>query len=74
VEPADVRRLTNVILLALALTFSASAGAADEIVKIGSASAVSGPSAHAGKDTENGARMAVEDLNAKAFTIDGADR
>lgn len=66
-----MRHLINVILLAVALTFSASAGAVDEIVKIGSASAVSGPSAHAGKDTENGARMAVEDLNAKAVTIGG---
>jgi branched-chain amino acid transport system substrate-binding protein len=42
-----------------------------EIVRIGSASPVSGPSAHLGKDTENGARMAVEDLNAAGFTIAG---
>jgi len=34
-------------------------------------SPVTGPSAHLGKDTENGARMAVDDLNAKGFTIDG---
>ena len=66
-----MRHLTNVIAFAVAVACSASACAADEIVKIGSASAVSGPSAHAGKDTENGARMAVEDLNAKGFAIDG---
>ena len=45
-------------------------GAAQE-VRIGSASPVSGPSAHLGKDTENGARLAVDDLNAKGFAIDG---
>ncbi len=45
--------------------------AADAVVRIGSASPASGPSAHLGKDTENGARMAVADLNAKGFTIDG---
>lgn len=40
-------------------------------VKIGSAAPVSGPSAHQGKDTENGARLAIEDLNAKGARIDG---
>ena len=48
-----------------------SAHGADDVVRIGSASPVSGPSAHLGKDTENGARMAVDDLNAKGFTIGG---
>jgi len=45
--------------------------AAEQVVRIGSVSPVTGPSAHLGKDTENGARMAVDDLNAKGFTIDG---
>jgi branched-chain amino acid transport system substrate-binding protein len=59
-------------LLPLALAAAAvTAHAADEIVRIGSASPASGPSAHLGKDTENGARMAVDDLNAKGFTING---
>ena len=40
-------------------------------VRIGSATPVSGPSAHLGKDTENGARLAVNDLNAKGFMIGG---
>jgi branched-chain amino acid transport system substrate-binding protein len=66
-----MRHATNVIPFAIALAFSAGAHAAGEIVRIGSASPVSGPSAHLGKDTENGARMAVEDLNAKGFAIDG---
>jgi branched-chain amino acid transport system substrate-binding protein len=62
---------TNAISIAVALLVSAGAHAADDTVRIGSASPVSGPSAHLGKDTENGARMAIEDLNAKGFTIDG---
>ena len=66
-----MRSVPNVIPFAIALAISASACAADEIVRIGSVSPVSGPSAHLGKDTENGARMAVEDLNAKGFAIDG---
>ncbi|HEY0063039.1 MAG TPA: branched-chain amino acid ABC transporter substrate-binding protein [Telluria sp.] len=45
--------------------------AAEQVVRIGSASPVTGPGAHLGKDTENGARMAVDDLNAKGFRIDG---
>ena len=40
-------------------------------VKIGSASPLSGPSAHQGKDIENGARMAIDDLNAQGAAIAG---
>jgi branched-chain amino acid transport system substrate-binding protein len=40
-------------------------------VKIGSVSPLSGTGAHQGKDIENGARMAVDDLNAKRLTIGG---
>jgi branched-chain amino acid transport system substrate-binding protein len=55
----------------LPLSLACLGAPAQEIVRIGSASPVSGPSAHLGKDTENGARMAVEDLNAAGFTIAG---
>jgi branched-chain amino acid transport system substrate-binding protein len=41
-------------------------------VKIGTASPLSGPSAHAGKDIENGARMAIDELNAKGITLGGS--
>lgn len=44
---------------------------AQTIVKIGSASPLSGPGAHQGKDIENGARMAIDDLNAKRIVIGG---
>ena len=40
-------------------------------IRIGSAAPVSGPSAHQGKDTENGARMAINGLNAKGVLIGG---
>jgi branched-chain amino acid transport system substrate-binding protein len=43
----------------------------DLIVKIGHVGPLSGPSAHLGKDNENGARMAIDELNTKAITIDG---
>ena len=65
-----MRASINLLPLVLAAT-TLTAHAADAVVRIGSASPTSGPSAHLGKDTENGARMAVDDLNAKGFTIDG---
>jgi branched-chain amino acid transport system substrate-binding protein len=48
-----------------------SAASAQEVVRIGHAAAVTGPVAYFGKDTENGARMAVEALNAKGTVIGG---
>ena len=62
------------LLLPFALLACADATAVDAaktVVTIGSASPVSGPSAHLGKDTENGARLAIEDLNARGAMIDG---
>ncbi len=59
-------------LLPLALAGAVlTAHGADDIVRIGSAAPVSGPGAHLGKDTENGVRMAIADLNAKGFSIGG---
>jgi branched-chain amino acid transport system substrate-binding protein len=43
----------------------------ETVVKIGHVAPTSGAIAHLGKDNENGARMAIEDLNAKGLTIDG---
>jgi branched-chain amino acid transport system substrate-binding protein len=61
---------TKFISLAVALAFAGSAGA-QEVVRIGHVAPISGPSAHLGKDNENGARMAIEELNAKGFKING---
>ncbi|MBI3148245.1 MAG: branched-chain amino acid ABC transporter substrate-binding protein [Betaproteobacteria bacterium] len=41
------------------------------VVKLGHVGPLTGPIAHLGKDNENGARMAVEDANAKGTEIDG---
>lgn len=41
------------------------------VVKIGHVSPTSGGSAHLGKDNENGARLAIEELNTAGVTLDG---
>src|SRR6185312_9986775 len=41
------------------------------VVKIGHVGPTTGPQAHLGKDNENGARLAIEDANAKNIVIDG---
>ncbi len=43
--------------------------AAQQVVKIGHVGPVSGAIAHLGKDNENGARLAIEELNAKGVKI-----
>jgi branched-chain amino acid transport system substrate-binding protein len=58
-------------VVAVAAAMSGVAFAQDMVVKIGHVAPVSGPQAHYGKDNENGARMAIEDLNAKGVTIGG---
>ena len=45
--------------------------AQEQIIKIGHIGPTSGHQAHFGKDDENGVRMAIEDLNAKAMEIGG---
>ena len=47
------------------------ASAQEQVVKIGHVAPISGAQAHYGKDNENGARMAIEDLNAQGVTIGG---
>ena len=61
----------NAIVAAAALVAAGSVSAQDMVVRIGHVGPVSGAQAHYGKDNENGARMAVEDLNAKGVTIGG---
>ncbi|MCE2658925.1 MAG: branched-chain amino acid ABC transporter substrate-binding protein [Rubrivivax sp.] len=45
--------------------------AAPSVIKIGHVAPTSGQIAHLGKDNENGARMAIDELNAKGLTIQG---
>jgi branched-chain amino acid transport system substrate-binding protein len=61
---------TKLIPFAIALAFAGTASA-QQVVKIGHVAPISGPSAHLGKDNENAARMAIDELNAKGFTLNG---
>ncbi len=58
-------------LVASMAALSGLAIAQEQVVKIGHVAPVSGAIAHLGKDNENGARLAVEELNAKGVSIGG---
>jgi branched-chain amino acid transport system substrate-binding protein len=67
-----VRKIKMIPLAAaIALSLSASAYAQEQTVKIAHVGPITGPIAHIGKDNENGAKMAIEELNAKGITLDG---
>ena len=59
------------IAAATALLAATGAYAQDTVVKIGHSGPLSGAQAFSGKDNENGARLAVEELNAKPITVAG---
>ena len=59
------------IVAAVAFLAAGTASAQDMVVKIGHVGPTSGAIAHLGKDNENGARMAIDELNAKGVTIGG---
>jgi branched-chain amino acid transport system substrate-binding protein len=61
----------NLIVGAAALLLGGSVFAQDLVVKIGHVGPTSGTAAHLGKDNEMGARMAIDELNAKGVTIGG---
>jgi branched-chain amino acid transport system substrate-binding protein len=56
---------------AAAMLVAGAAFAQDMVVKIGHVAPTSGGIAHLGKDNENAARMAIDELNAKGVTIGG---
>ena len=56
---------------ALTLAFASQAVAQEQTVVIGLTGPLSGSNAFAGKDNENGVRLAVDDLNAKKITVGG---
>ncbi len=64
---------TTVYSLTLVALAAAAAGgaSAQDIVRIGHVGPTSGPIAHLGKDNELGARMAIDELNAKGVVIGG---
>jgi len=58
--------------LAGAISFALAGGvSAQEVVKIGEVGPITGPAAYTGKDIQNGARMAIDELNAKGTPIGG---
>ena len=61
----------NVIVAAAVALAAGSVYAEDLVVKIGHVGPTSGGIAHLGKDNENGARMAIDELNAKGVMIGG---
>lgn len=63
-------KLKAIVAAAATLTVGA-VMAQDLVVRIGHVGPTSGSIAHLGKDNENGARMAIEELNAKGVMIGG---
>lgn len=61
----------NVLVGAVAALLSGVAMSQELVVKIGHVGPTSGAIAHLGKDNELGARLAIEELNAKGVTIGG---
>ncbi|MDM5180492.1 branched-chain amino acid ABC transporter substrate-binding protein [Massilia sp. DJPM01] len=60
-----------VLRAAVLASLSGGVAQAQDVIRIGHVAATSGAIAHLGKDNENGARMAVDELNAKGVLIGG---
>src|SRR5437879_4611237 len=56
---------------AIAFVFGGAASAQEQIVKIGHVGPMTSSISHLAKDSENGTRMALDEMNAKAITIGG---
>lgn len=61
----------NLVAGAIVLAWAGASMAQDMVVKIGHVGPVSGAIAHLGKDNELGARMAIDELNARGVMIGG---
>ncbi|HTN66367.1 MAG TPA: branched-chain amino acid ABC transporter substrate-binding protein [Burkholderiaceae bacterium] len=61
----------TVLASAIALAFSGTVAAQEQTITIGHVAPTSGQIAHLGKDSENGARMAIDEVNAKEPVIGG---
>lgn len=66
-----MRPSTKLVSFALALALACAGAHAQQVVRIGHVGPVSGPNSHLGKNNENAARMAVDELNSKGFSING---
>jgi branched-chain amino acid transport system substrate-binding protein len=59
------------LAIAAAVGLGSTAALAQTVVKIGHVAPLTGGIAHLGKDNELGAKLAIEDLNAKGIKIGG---
>lgn len=66
-----MQMIKHTLSVALLLTLAGLVQAEDQIIRIGHVAPLSGQIAHLGKDNENGARMAIDALNAKGITLAG---
>jgi branched-chain amino acid transport system substrate-binding protein len=67
-----IKTVTSTLtLITAALLLSACSKPGDDVIRIGHVAPLTGPNAHLGKDNENGARMAIDELNAAGVTIGG---
>jgi ABC-type branched-subunit amino acid transport system substrate-binding protein len=64
-------KIAPLALAAGLMTLGAAATAQDQLVRIGVSGPLSGANAFAGKDNENGVRLAVEELNAQKIKAGG---
>ncbi|MCX5544222.1 branched-chain amino acid ABC transporter substrate-binding protein [Paraburkholderia sp. CNPSo 3076] len=67
----EMRRSNTIIAVATIVACAAVTANADEVVKIGHVAPLTGGIAHLGKDTENGARLAIEEINASHLVVGG---
>src|SRR6478672_3075962 len=67
----DMQLKLKLTVVAAIAAVAGMASAQEQVVKIGHVAPVSGAQAHYGKDNENGARMAIEELNTQGITIGG---
>ena len=73
-KAAAVNRTTQILGLLTAALLALSGcqhKSADNVVRIGSVAPLTGAQSHYGKDNDNGARLAVDELNAKGVIIGG---
>ena len=67
-----MQSISRILPVAAAIALCAGSALAQEaVIRLGHAGPLSGGEAHLGRDTANGAILAVEDLNARGITIGG---
>ena len=67
----QTKPLFQLTVFAAFMAFAGAVIAQEQVIKIGHVGPLSGAIAHLGKDNENGARLAIEDLNTKGISIGG---